>query len=61
MKLSSRGEYALRALLVLGRNYKEDDSVVSIQEISQQQHIPKRFLEQILNSLKSARVVASAP
>lgn len=59
MKLSTRGEYALRALLVLGRDYQEDDSVVRIQEISQQQNIPKRFLEQILNDLKSARVVES--
>ena len=59
MKLSTRGEYALRALLVLGRDYQEDDSVVRIQEISEQQNIPKRFLEQILNDLKSARVVES--
>ena len=59
MKLSTRGEYALRALLVLGRDYQEDDSVVRIQEISDQQNIPKRFLEQILNDLKSARVVES--
>ncbi|HWN97371.1 MAG TPA: Rrf2 family transcriptional regulator [Methylomirabilota bacterium] len=59
MKLSTRGEYALRALLVLGRDYQEDDSVVRIQEISAQQNIPKRFLEQILNDLKSARVVES--
>ena len=59
MKLSVRGEYALRALLVLGRDYIEDDSVVTIQSISKQQNIPKRFLEQILNDLKSAGVVES--
>ncbi len=57
MKLSLRGEYALRALLVLGLNYSED--VVRIQAISEQQNIPKRFLEQILNDLKSAGVVRS--
>ena len=57
MKLSVRGEYALRALLVLGLNY--DESVVRIQTISEQQNIPKRFLEQILNDLKSAGVVTS--
>src|SRR5215510_8407624 len=57
MKLSVRGEYALRALLVLGLNY--DQSVVRIQTISEQQKIPKRFLEQILNDLKSAGVVES--
>lgn len=59
MKLSLRGEYALRALLVLARDYQEDDSVVRIHEISKKQNIPKRFLEQILNDLKSARLVES--
>src|ERR1700761_552136 len=57
MKLSVRGEYALRALLVLGLNF--DQPVVRIQTISEQQNVPKRFLEQILNDLKSAGVVES--
>ena len=59
MKLSVRGEYALRAMIVLGLDYLEDDSVVRIQAISEQQNIPKRFLEQILNDLKSAGIVES--
>lgn len=57
MKLSVRGEYALRALLVLGLNHQQP--VVRIQTISEQQNIPKRFLEQILNDLKSAGLVES--
>jgi len=57
MRLSLRGEYALRALLVLGLNY--DKPVISIQAVSEQQNIPKRFLEQILNDLKSAGIVRS--
>ncbi len=57
MKLSLRGEYALRALVVLGLNY--DQHVLRIQTISEQQNIPKRFLEQILNDLKSAGIVES--
>ena len=57
MKLSVRGEYAMRAMLVLALNY--DESVVRIQTISEQQKIPKRFLEQILNDLKSAGLVES--
>ncbi|HWX22112.1 MAG TPA: Rrf2 family transcriptional regulator [Candidatus Binatia bacterium] len=57
MKLSLRGEYALRALLVLGLNY--DKPVVRMQTISEQQNIPKRFLEQILNDLKSVGIVQS--
>jgi Rrf2 family transcriptional regulator, cysteine metabolism repressor len=57
MKLSVRGEYALRALLVLGLKY--DQRVVTIKTISEEQNIPKRFLEQILNDLKSAGIVQS--
>jgi len=57
MKLSTRGEYALRALLVLGLRY--NDSVVTIQAIADEQNIPKRFLEQILNDLRAAGVVQS--
>jgi len=57
MRLSLRGEYAVRALLVLGLNYGQP--VVRIQTISNQQNIPKRFLEQILNDLKSAGIVQS--
>ena len=57
MKLSLRGEYALRALLVLGLRF--DQAVVPIKTISEEQNIPKRFLEQILNDLKSAGIVQS--
>src|SRR6476661_8232394 len=57
MKLSLRGEYALRALLVLGLNYERE--IMSIQRVSSAQNIPKRFLEQILNDLKSAGLVES--
>src|SRR5207249_8439181 len=57
MKLSLRGEYTLRALIVLGLNYPE--KIIRIQTISDQQNIPKRFLEQILNELKTAGVVES--
>lgn len=57
MKLSVRGEYALRALVNLGVNY--GDSVVRIQAISDDENIPKRFLEQILNDLKGGGFVES--
>jgi len=57
MKLSVRGEYALRALIVLGLNAEKD--VVRIQTISEQQNIPKRFLEQILNDLRAAGILES--
>ena len=57
MKLSVRGEYTLRALVVLGLNYGE--RVTSIQAISKDQNIPKRFLEQILNDLKAGGFLES--
>ena len=57
MRLSLRGEYAVRAMLVLGLHYEQP--VVRIQTISDQQNIPKRFLEQILNDLKSGGFVQS--
>ena len=47
----------MRALLVLGLRY--DEPLLRIQTISEQQNIPKRFLEQILNDLKSAGMVQS--
>jgi len=55
--MSLRGEYALRALVALGLNY--GPHVIRIQTISEQQNIPQKFLEQILNDLKSAGVVES--
>jgi Rrf2 family protein len=57
MKLSVRGEYALRALLVLSLHY--DENVVRIQTIAEEQRIPKKFLEQILNDLKRLGAVES--
>jgi Rrf2 family protein len=57
MKLSVRGEYAIRALLVLALNYGEE--VIRIQDISERQNIPKKFLEQILNDLKALGAVES--
>ena len=47
----------MRALMVLGLHYGE--GVVQIKTISAHQNIPKRFLEQILNDLKSAGLVRS--
>ena len=57
MKLSLRGDYALRALIVLAEHYGQ--GIVRIQTISEQQGIPKRFLEQILNDVKSGGFVES--
>ncbi len=57
MRLSLRGEYALRAMLALGLHAGEP--IVPIKTVAREQRIPKRFLEQILNDLKDAGVVES--
>lgn len=58
MRLSLRGEYSLRAMVVLGLRYGQN-SVVPIQTISRDQNIPKRFLEQILNDLRTGGFLES--
>jgi Rrf2 family protein len=57
MKLSLRGEYALRALIALGESYEGE--VISMLAVSGQQEIPKRFLEQIFNDLRAGGFVES--
>ncbi|MGJ7912682.1 RrF2 family transcriptional regulator [Neobacillus sp. LXY-1] len=49
MKVSSKGEYALRALLLLGEHHGK---VLSIQEISERTLVTVSYLEQILLQLK---------
>lgn len=56
-QLSKRTQYTLRALYALTRKYGAGP--VLITKLSQEEAIPKKFLEQILLSLKSAGYVAS--
>ncbi|MET3696894.1 BadM/Rrf2 family transcriptional regulator [Bacillus oleivorans] len=49
MKISSRGEYALRALILLGRS---EARVVPIGEISEKTLVSINYLEQLLLQLK---------
>lgn len=56
-QLSKRAQYTLRALYALTRKYGAGP--VLITSLSQEEAIPKKFLEQILLSLKSAGYVAS--
>lgn len=57
MKITSRTEYALLALILLGRNYGKD--LLSASSIAKQQGIPLRFLQQILRDLQKFRLVNS--
>jgi len=57
MKLTSRSEYALLALVYLARN--QGDEVISVETVALAQDIPPKFLEQILLALKRAKYVRS--
>jgi Rrf2 family protein len=60
MRLSKRGEYGLRAMIVLAQAYNESpDAMVQIKEISEQDKIPAKYLEQILLALKNAGLLQS--
>jgi Rrf2 family protein len=55
--ISQKAKYALRALVALCRVPAGDSLMIS--EISKEQAIPKKFLEQILLELKRAGIVMS--
>ena len=57
MRVSSRGLYALKALLHLAAAHER--GLVKIHEIAEEEAIPEKFLEGILVTLKNARLVAS--
>lgn len=52
MKITKKGEYAMRALVDLALNYKR--GLRQIQDIVRDEDIPEKFLEQILVVLKNA-------
>ena len=55
MRLSKRGEYGLRAMIMLAAAGPDGHPpIVQIKEISQREQIPAKFLEQILLALKNA-------
>lgn len=55
--ISQRAKYALRALVALVKARPDEPQLIA--EISREQGIPKKFLEQILLELKRAGIVAS--
>lgn len=57
MKLSKRGEYALRALIKLGMAHEAGRPMLRLQEIIEKEKIPTAFLEQIFAQLKEAGIV----
>lgn len=58
--LSKRSKYAINALVYLARQAQKDaDRKVQVAEISDQQNIPRKFLEAILLDLKHNGILGS--
>jgi hypothetical protein len=57
MKLSKKAEYALRALVAMGR--EREGTNFSIQDLASKERIPLKFLEQILLALKNGGMLRS--
>ncbi len=55
--LSKKTRYALKALVILGKNYGE--APMQISRIAAEENIPKKFLEQILLDLRNAGLLFS--
>lgn len=56
MRISAKGEYAAKAVLHLSLKYPE---IVTIHDIAERHHIPLKYLEHILASLKRAGILES--
>lgn len=59
MKLSRRGEYGLRALISLGIAAEVKRELIQVSEIAENDQLPIKFLEQIMQEMKDAGLIAS--
>jgi Rrf2 family protein len=59
MKLSKKGEYALRSLINLGIAAEVKRELVQVSELAENEQLPVKFLEQILHVLREAGFVVS--
>lgn len=58
MELSNKSEYAILALLELATSYSKGEPL-QIREIAALQHIPNRYLEQLLATLRRRGLIKS--
>lgn len=59
MRLTKRGEYALRTMIRLGIAERQKEGVISVSSLAEQEHLPFKFLEAILFELRTAGYVES--
>lgn len=57
MRLSKRGEYALRALIDLGIAEAQGRELVQLSELAEKENLPGKFLEQIFIQLREAGLI----
>ena len=57
MKVSTRGEYGMRAMVELSRQYGRGP--ISLTAIAQNAHVPPAYLEQLIGPLRRAELVIS--
>lgn len=57
MKISTKGRYALRVMIDIAENGKEES--VSVKDISERQNISKKYLEQILALLSKGGMIST--
>lgn len=59
MKLSKKGEYALRALIDLGIAKELGRPIIQVSELARKEQLPVKFLEQILHQLRINGIIAT--
>ena len=60
MRLSKKGEYAIRALVEIGfESNLRPNSLIQISTVAERTNIPEKFLEQILLALRNGGVLKS--
>jgi Rrf2 family protein len=57
LKLSTKGQYGVRAMFELARNFEKGP--LSIKEIARRQGVSVSYLEQLLNKLRKSKLIKS--
>ncbi|MDK9698534.1 MAG: Rrf2 family transcriptional regulator [bacterium] len=55
LEIGSKGEYGARAMVYLAKRYGRGS--ISLTAISEEQHIPRRYLEQLISTLRNGGYV----
>lgn len=57
LRLSTKGQYGVRAMFELAKNYEK--GTLTIKEIAERQDVSVAYLEQLLNKLRKSRLIKS--